>query len=207
MSRAITATGVVLIAIAAERMRKLMEPNSEASHARVSEIEARNINAQRLIFASRAHCQLILLRNFRDSISECESGTDDDHDEAIVPMLRLLLVTLGLWFIEKHMGEFLAACSSPAAEDGCRTLFVDVGVQLDECLRSLRPDAVSIVDSFDLSDYELDSALGRYDGDVYQALYDRTQDDPINQSDLPPGYDEFLKPVIAGGMWTTRSSL
>ncbi len=35
-------------------------------------------------------------------------------------------------------------------------------------LAALRPDAVALVDSFGFTDYELNSALGREDGDVYQ---------------------------------------
>jgi hypothetical protein len=37
-------------------------------------------------------------------------------------------------------------------------------------LAALRPDAVGLVDAFGFSDYALNSALGRADGDVYRAL-------------------------------------
>jgi len=62
------------------------------------------------------------------------------------------------------------------------------------------------VDSFDHSDYALDSALGRFDGNVYQDLYDRLASDPVNRSELPPGYETHLKPLIKGGIWS-RSKL
>jgi Acyl-CoA oxidase len=39
----------------------------------------------------------------------------------------------------------------------------------------IRPDAVGYVDAFGMSDYFLNSALGRYDGDVYRALYEWAQ--------------------------------
>jgi hypothetical protein len=42
-------------------------------------------------------------------------------------------------------------------------------------LRALRPDAVALVDSFGLSDYLLNSALGKYDGDVYNDLLRRAK--------------------------------
>ena len=35
-------------------------------------------------------------------------------------------------------------------------------------LEVIRPNAVGLVDAFHISDYVLCSALGRYDGDVYQ---------------------------------------
>ena len=81
------------------------------------------------------------------------------------------------------------------------------GTALDALLRELRPDAVAIADAFDHSDYNLDSALGRRDGDVYRDLFDRVKDDPINRTDLPPGYDSTLKPVLAGGIWGRSSKL
>ena len=37
-------------------------------------------------------------------------------------------------------------------------------------LGELRPEAVSLVDAFDWSDFELKSTLGRYDGDVYRCV-------------------------------------
>ena len=40
----------------------------------------------------------------------------------------------------------------------------------NELLLELRPDAVALVDSFGIEDYQLNSCLGRSDGDVYRAL-------------------------------------
>ena len=36
----------------------------------------------------------------------------------------------------------------------------------------LRPDAVALVDAFDWHDDTLASALGRYDGKVYESLFE-----------------------------------
>ncbi len=36
----------------------------------------------------------------------------------------------------------------------------------------LRPDAVGLVDALDRDDYELNSALGRRDGDVYRVRFE-----------------------------------
>lgn len=44
--------------------------------------------------------------------------------------------------------------------------------KVDELLGIIRPQAVSLVDSFKLPDYLLNSALGREDGDVYRSLFD-----------------------------------
>ena len=38
-------------------------------------------------------------------------------------------------------------------------------------LNDLRPNAVALVDAFEFPDNVLNSAIGRYDGKVYEALY------------------------------------
>lgn len=44
-----------------------------------------------------------------------------------------------------------------------------------------RKDAVPLVDAFDFTDKCLNSALGSYDGQVYQRLYEWAQRAPTNQ--------------------------
>lgn len=44
-----------------------------------------------------------------------------------------------------------------------------------------RKDAVPLVDAFDFTDQNLNSALGSYDGQVYQRLYEWAQKSPTNK--------------------------
>ena len=44
--------------------------------------------------------------------------------------------------------------------------------------------AVPLVDAFDIPDAVLNSALGRYDGDVYRHLYEWAQKAPRNKSEV-----------------------
>ena len=39
-----------------------------------------------------------------------------------------------------------------------------------QLFQDIRPDAVALVDAFDVPDHILDSCLGRYDGNVYESL-------------------------------------
>ena len=41
-------------------------------------------------------------------------------------------------------------------------------------------EAVQITDAFGFSDFELGSVLGRYDGRVYEMLWDEVKKDPVN---------------------------
>ncbi len=56
--------------------------------------------------------------------------------------------------------------------------------QLYVLLRLLRREAVPLVDAFDYPDEMLNSALGRYDGDVYTHLYNWAQQDPRNKKQV-----------------------
>jgi len=51
-------------------------------------------------------------------------------------------------------------------------------------LPSNRPDAVSLVDAFDIHDETLCSALGSYDGQAYKRLYESTLRDPMNKEEV-----------------------
>ena len=56
-----------------------------------------------------------------------------------------------------------------------------------DLLKELRPNAVAIVDAFDFPDAVLDSALGRWDGQVYEALYDFSLRSKLNQKQVGVG--------------------
>ena len=51
-------------------------------------------------------------------------------------------------------------------------------------LEDIRPNAVALVDAFDYPDQLLQSCLGRYDGQVYEALYNYAKSSPLNDSDV-----------------------
>lgn len=48
------------------------------------------------------------------------------------------------------------------------------------CLLSLRKDAILLTDAFDFTDNCLNSALGCYDGHVYERLFEWAQKTPAN---------------------------
>lgn len=53
--------------------------------------------------------------------------------------------------------------------------------KLEDSLAAMRPNAVGIVDSFDIPDMVLGSALGAYDGNVYERLFEEAKKSPLNQ--------------------------
>jgi acyl-CoA oxidase len=51
-------------------------------------------------------------------------------------------------------------------------------------------------------DAQLNSALGRYDGDVYTALMASAKRGPMNGTEPVKGWEADLKPMIAGNRYT-----
>lgn len=49
---------------------------------------------------------------------------------------------------------------------------------------AIRTNAVAYVDAFDIDDRILNSCLGRYDGNVYQSLYDWALKSKLNESQV-----------------------
>ncbi|KAJ3840767.1 peroxisomal oxidase [Lentinula raphanica] len=66
------------------------------------------------------------------------------------------------------------------------------------CL-GLVPEAIGLTDALGFSDWELDSALGVHDGNVYQALWDKARSEPLNDKEVPDAYEESIKPMLARG--------
>ena len=56
--------------------------------------------------------------------------------------------------------------------------------KLYSLLSDLRPNAVALVDAFDYHDETLQSCLGRYDGRVYESLFEWAQHSPLNKTQV-----------------------
>ena len=59
-----------------------------------------------------------------------------------------------------------------------------VNDQMLRLLSDIRPNAVPLVDAFDISDHTLGSVLGRFDGQVYENLYKWAQQSPLNKTQV-----------------------
>ncbi|KDO22826.1 hypothetical protein SPRG_11585 [Saprolegnia parasitica CBS 223.65] len=134
--------------------------------------------------ASMGHAESVFLQCFYDGVVAI-------HDTALRSVLHQLWQLYALWRMSQHLGEFrmddyLSATQATWVTDGLLSL-----------LPQLRPNAVALVDGFGLTDFELNSAIGRYDGDIYRALIARAAKEPLNQTDVVDGYHKYLQPILA----------
>ncbi|OQR85862.1 peroxisomal acyl-coenzyme A oxidase [Achlya hypogyna] len=134
--------------------------------------------------ASMGHAESVFLQCFFDGVIAITDGP-----------LRAVMFQLwqlyALWRITLHLGEFrvddyLSATQATWVQEALLAL-----------LPQIRPNAIALVDGFGHSDFELNSAIGRYDGDVYRALIARAANEPLNRTDVVDGYHKYLQPILA----------
>ncbi|KAG7402328.1 hypothetical protein PHYBOEH_000036 [Phytophthora boehmeriae] len=129
---------------------------------------------------ANAYTYVVLVNNF---VASVRSST------ALLPVLQPLCQLFALTQLEANAGEFM--------ESGC--VFPNempiIRANIEELLKLIRPHAVTLVDGFNFSDHLLNSTLGRYDGNVYEALYESAQHDPLNHSSDKVALHELLLPI------------
>lgn len=60
----------------------------------------------------------------------------------------------------------------------------------------IRPQAIALVDAFNLSDYIINSPLGCADGDVYNRLFERVNLANPPNPEKHPYFESTIKPVL-----------
>ncbi|XP_053381780.1 peroxisomal acyl-coenzyme A oxidase 1-like [Mercenaria mercenaria] len=172
-------TAARLIKVAATRMQSLMKSG-------VSVEEARNMCGVPMVSAAKAHCEAYVVKLFSSVVNR------NDLEPSVARVLQTLCKLYAVYGINERLGDFI--------HDG----FLD-GQQADMILNQtlslfaeIRPNAVALVDAFDYPDKILQSCIGRYDGRVYEALYEYAKTSPLNKQEVHGSYYTTLKPLMEG---------
>ncbi|XP_048212005.1 peroxisomal acyl-coenzyme A oxidase 2 [Perognathus longimembris pacificus] len=133
--------------------------------------------------AAKAHCYYITVKSFKEAVEKL------DHEAAIQKVLKRLCDLFALHGILTNSGDFLHdGYLSGAQADLVRTAYLDL-------LRLIRKDAILLTDAFDFTDQCLNSALGCYDGNVYERLFHWAQKSPAN-TQKNPAYEKYIRPLL-----------
>ncbi|KAL3084073.1 hypothetical protein niasHS_009206 [Heterodera schachtii] len=141
--------------------------------------EAWNESGVALTKASKAHTMNFMAKTF----VERTKLMDDPASRAVLEN-----------FVSLFLSYELLHCAEPLLEDS----FISaqqmeyVRLKMYDSMQRIRPNAVTVVDSFDFTDAELKSVLGRRDGNVYEHLLEWAQKSPINAHDVLPFHDKYL---------------
>eukprot|EP00731_Ephydatia_muelleri_P016497 Em0009g921a len=172
-----------MVAMAASRYDKALARGLKPT-------EAWNESTVDWTVAAKAHCYYVVLKAFHEAVDSSELSPSSHH------VLKHLCAMFAVFGIVSCPGDFTA--------DGYMSYN-----QLDMArehtyglLSQIRKEAVPLVDAFDIPDGQLNSALGRYDGDVYKHLFDWALKAPRNKEKVHEIYDKYLK-----GLLKTKSKL
>ncbi|XP_052049885.1 peroxisomal acyl-coenzyme A oxidase 1 isoform X1 [Apodemus sylvaticus] len=164
-----------LVEIAAKKLQ------TQVSLRKSKEV-AWNLTSVDLVRASEAHCHYVTVKVFADKLPKIQ-------DRAVQAVLRNLCLLYSLYGISQKGGDFLEGSIITGAQ------LSQVNSRILELLTLIRPNAVALVDAFDFKDVTLGSVLGRYDGNVYENLFEWAKKSPLNKTEVHESYHKHLKPL------------
>ncbi|KAK1330812.1 hypothetical protein QTO34_008750 [Cnephaeus nilssonii] len=164
-----------LVEIAAKNLQ------TEVSHRKSKEV-AWNLTSVDLVRASEAHCHYVTVKLFSEQLLKIQ-------EKSIQAVLRNLCLLYALYGISQKAGDFLQENILTDSQ------VTQVHQRIKELLTVIRPDAVTLVDAFDFQDVSLGSVLGRYDGNVYENLFEWAKTSPLNKAEVHESFYKHLKPL------------
>ncbi|XP_011443813.3 peroxisomal acyl-coenzyme A oxidase 1 [Magallana gigas] len=145
--------------------------------------EAWDASTVALTWAAKAYCHTFVVRTFSQIVSD--AAVDKSTKDVLTALCKLYAID----GIIENLGEFIEdGFFSPHQVSFLKNKLADL-------LAEIRPNAVALVDAFDYPDKTLDSCLGRYDGQVYPALYEYAKNSPFNEQEVLDSYHKFIKPA------------
>jgi len=151
-------------------------------------LDAVKIDFMRMTYA---HAYVLYGEFFLDRINQIEKEAPK-----VAAVLKLLFELYCLTVMDQSydrgggLGEFIAAGALPPGAYGV------LGKRTKALLKEIRPHAIPLVDGWNIPDFLLNSCLGRYDGRVYESLYEQTKYEPLNDTDIADGYYKHLQYVL-----------
>ncbi|XP_075133571.1 peroxisomal acyl-coenzyme A oxidase 1-like isoform X2 [Leptodactylus fuscus] len=144
--------------------------------------DALNENSVVLVRAADAHCHYMVVKAFVEKLSEV-------LDMAAHRILSVLCLLYALHGISRNSGDFLQASVLASSQINL------IQQRIKDLLEVIRPNAVALVDAFEHSDSQLGSVLGRYDGNVYENMFEWAKKSPLNKTPVHESFHKYLKPL------------
>lgn len=137
-----------------------------------------------LLACSKAHCYLYMAESFIEAVAE---------NSADASVHRVLKNICDLFVCDLCLRQDAAILMAEGYMTSKQFKLLEQRVR--ELMKEIRQDAITIVDSFNISDFIINSPLGCYDGQVYKKYFDRVK--KANPSGVvPPYYNTLIKDMI-----------
>ncbi|XP_047019172.1 probable peroxisomal acyl-coenzyme A oxidase 1 [Helicoverpa zea] len=154
----------------------------------MSQEDAWNTISIQLVSAAESHCRAIVISTFNEDMTRAMKSMSPQLAEVMGQLIELYAV---FWALER-VGDLLQYTSIS------NTDVVNLRTRYEQLLRQIRPNAVGLVDAFDIIDELLQSTLGAYDGRVYERLMKEALKSPLNAEPVNQSFHKYLKPFMQG---------
>ena len=152
---------------------------------------ATNESSIELAACSESHCKVFLLscgyKLLHEASQKCPSL---GLGSIFMQLCELYAVDLCL----KSLGDLLQFVEINSDD------IENLQKRLKVVLSQLRPNAVGLVDGFDIPDGILNSVLGTFDGNVYERIFDAAMMSPLNQEQVNKSFELHIKPFIQSNL-------
>lgn len=150
--------------------------------------DAWNMTSVQLTQASEAHCRAIVLSCYHEQTLAQVARVSPELRAVLLLLVDLYVV---YWALQR-VGDLLRFTSISERD------IEQLQNWYEQLLAKIRPNAVGLVDSFDIRDEILHSALGAYDGRVYERLMAEALKSPLNKEPVNQSFHKYLKPLMQG---------
>ncbi|CAK1601685.1 unnamed protein product [Parnassius mnemosyne] len=174
--------------VALRKISHCVECMSKRVNSGMSFEDAWNITSVQLVAAAEAHCRAIVISTFFEEIRELAKTSSAQLKEILYQLVDLYCV---YWALEKLSDLLLY---TPITHKDVEQMHL----WYEETLTKIRPNAVGLVDAFDIRDDMLQSTLGSYDGRVYERLMEEAMKSPLNAEPVNETFHKYLKPFMRG---------
>ncbi|XP_050483384.1 probable peroxisomal acyl-coenzyme A oxidase 1 isoform X4 [Bombus huntii] len=151
--------------------------------------EAWNQTGTELTQCAEAHARVFMVKTFAKAVKQLNSKSEEFRQV----MFQLCELYIVYWAL-RNVGNFLRFSSMQ--KEHVEALHS----RLEYLLTTIRRNAVGIVDGFDFDDHILCSALGAYDGNVYERLFQDAMKNPLNRETVNISFEKYLKPFLKSNL-------
>jgi len=145
--------------------------------------------------AAEVHSAYVFVRNNLLGVQQ------QVKDPAIKTVLLRLLDLVMLMQVRENCGDWMGCLDEQQVDL--------INLRIDELLNELRPDCIGLTDGLGCTDDELQSTLGRFDGNVYEAIYNEARMSPLNATPRMVGWEHLErvldKDLLRDGMRSQRA--
>ncbi|XP_053690483.1 probable peroxisomal acyl-coenzyme A oxidase 1 [Sabethes cyaneus] len=173
-------------AVVANKLRLANEHIERRKTAGYTPEEATNMTGLELTTVAELHGRAFVLHSAYEMIEQaCQTASVQ-----LAAVLRQLCALTVYGEALQFAGDLLRFTAISESD------VVKLQLKYEAILAALRPNAIGVVDAFDYPDYVLGSALGAYDGNVYERLFEEAMKSPLNQEPVNRTFELYLKPLM-----------